>query len=91
MFISPQNSGIFHFIGLGGIGMSGIAEILHQQGYGVQGSDLSDNDNVKRLKKQGINVFIGHDAIHLQDKDISVVVVSSNIKADNVELQAARA
>ena len=53
---SPQSVGTIHFIGIGGIGMSGIAEILHNLGYKVQGSDQSDNANVKRLRDKGINV-----------------------------------
>ena len=57
MLRSPQNLGIIHFIGIGGIGMSGIAEILHQSGYHVQGSDISQNKNIERLTKLGIKIF----------------------------------
>src|SRR5580693_8959963 len=80
--------GILHFIGIGGIGMSGIAEVLHNLGYKVQGSDASESYNTARLKEHGIKVFIGHEARHAEEA--SVVVVSSAIKADNPELMAAR-
>ncbi|NBX03751.1 MAG: UDP-N-acetylmuramate--L-alanine ligase [Alphaproteobacteria bacterium] len=81
--------GTLHFIGIGGIGMSGIAEVLKNLGYKVQGSDASSSYNTERLKTHGIDVFIGHKAEHV--KDASVVVISSAIKADNPELIAARA
>lgn len=84
----PLDVGILHFIGIGGIGMSGIAEVLHNLGYKVQGSDASDSYNTQRLKEKGINVFIGHKAGHVDNAD--VVVVSTAIKADNPELMAAR-
>jgi len=73
-----------HFTGIGGIGMSGIAEVLHNQGYGVQGSDAAESPNVERLRSLGIRVFVGHDAGQLGDAQ--VVVVSSAIKPDNAEL-----
>lgn len=85
----PLDIGILHFIGIGGIGMSGIAEVLHNLGYKVQGSDATDSYNTQRLKGHGIPVFIGHDAGHV--REAKVVVVSSAIKADNPELLAARA
>jgi UDP-N-acetylmuramate--alanine ligase len=85
----PLEIGLLHFIGIGGIGMSGIAEILHNLGYQVQGSDLADNYNVKRLRDAGVPVVIGHRAENLGDA--AVVVVSSAVKADNAELLAARA
>jgi UDP-N-acetylmuramate--alanine ligase len=84
----PSELGAIHFIGIGGIGMSGIAEVLHNLGYRVQGSDASDNANVKRLRDMGITVAVGHAAAHL--KDAAVVVVSTAIKRDNPELMAAR-
>ena len=59
MLKSPENLGIIHFIGIGGIGMSGIAEILYQSGYHVQGSDINKNKNIEKLKKQGVRIFIG--------------------------------
>lgn len=58
----PLNIGLVHFIGIGGIGMSGIAEVLHNLGYKVQGSDQSDSANVQRLREKGIEVFVGHKA-----------------------------
>ena len=85
----PLNVGILHFIGIGGIGMSGIAEVLHNLGYKVQGSDASDSYNTQRLKEKGINVFIGHKAEHVENA--SVIVISSAIRADNPEMVAARA
>ncbi len=85
----PRNIGPVHFIGIGGIGMSGIAEILHNQGYEVQGSDASLNPNVQRLRDMGIKVEIGQSADNLGKAE--VVVVSSAIKKDNPELMAARA
>ena len=56
----PKEIGTIHFIGIGGIGMSGIAEILHNMGYSVQGSDISSSYNIERLEKAGIKVMIGH-------------------------------
>lgn len=85
----PRNIGPVHFIGIGGIGMSGIAEILHNQGYTVQGSDASLNPNVQRLRDMGIKVEIGQSGDNLGKAE--VVVISSAIKRDNPELMAARA
>ncbi|WP_374624011.1 UDP-N-acetylmuramate--L-alanine ligase [Devosia sp.] len=85
----PRNIGPVHFVGIGGIGMSGIAEILHNQGYKVRGSDSAENPNVQRLRKMGIEVEIGQRAENL--KDAAVVVISSAIKKGNPELDAARA
>ena len=85
----PLSIGTIHFVGIGGIGMSGIAEILHNLGYTVQGSDVAENANVKRLAEIGIPVSIGHDASNLGDAQ--VVVVSSAIKMDNPEVIAANA
>ena len=84
----PLDIGPVHFVGIGGIGMSGIAEVLANLGYRVQGSDAADGANVKRLTARGIPVAIGHDAANLGDA--RVVVVSSAIKRDNPELKAAR-
>ena len=84
----PLSIGTIHFVGIGGIGMSGIAEILHNLGYRVQGSDIADNYNVERLRKKGIAVASGHLAENLGDA--RVVVGSSAVKADNPELVAAR-
>jgi UDP-N-acetylmuramate--alanine ligase len=85
----PRDIGPVHFVGIGGIGMSGIAEVLANLGYTVTGSDVSDSANVKRLRDKGIKVAIGHKADNLDGAD--VVVVSSAIKRDNPELVAARA
>jgi UDP-N-acetylmuramate--alanine ligase len=79
----PLGIGAIHFIGIGGIGMSGIAEIMHNLGYKVQGSDSADNANVKRLRAMGITVHVGHNADNLQDAH--AVVYSSAVKPGNVE------
>src|SRR5215467_1515354 len=84
----PRDIGPIHFVGIGGIGMSGIAEVLANLGYAVTGSDVAENQNVKRLRDLGIAVAIGHAARNLDGAD--VVVVSSAIKRDNPELAAAR-
>lgn len=84
----PRDLGPIHFVGIGGIGMSGIAEVLINQGYRVQGSDMSENANVLRLRERGAKVFIGHDAGNVADAH--VVVVSTAIRRDNPELQRAR-
>jgi UDP-N-acetylmuramate--alanine ligase len=85
----PLTIGTVHFIGIGGIGMSGIAEVLHNLGYAVQGSDLAESANVKRLIAKGIAVKVGHRAENLGDA--AVVVYSSAVKPDNPEIVAARA
>ena len=84
----PLSIGPLHFVGIGGIGMSGIAEVLHELGYQVQGSDLSENANVVRLRAAGIPVAIGHDAKNLGGA--AVVVVSTAVPKDNPEVVAAR-
>lgn len=89
----PENVGVLHFVGIGGIGMSGIAEVLNTLGYKVQGSDLSESANVKRLQKQGIRVSVGHAAQNILDakgNSSAAVVISSAVKSNNVELMAAR-
>ncbi|MBV9289630.1 MAG: UDP-N-acetylmuramate--L-alanine ligase [Hyphomicrobiales bacterium] len=85
----PKEIGPIHFVGIGGIGMSGIAEVMINLGHTVQGSDASDNANVRRLRELGAKIFIGHDAANLAGA--AVVVVSSAIRRDNPELLAARA
>ena len=85
----PRDIGPVHFVGIGGIGMSGIAEVMLNLGYTVQGSDQSDSANVKRLRDKGVHVAIGHNAVNLTG--VKVVVVSSAIKSDNPELIEARA
>jgi len=84
----PRELGAIHFVGIGGIGMSGIAEVLHNLGYTVQGSDAADNANVKRLREKGISCFVGHRAENVANAE--VVVVSTAIQRDNPELVAAR-
>src|SRR6202012_472488 len=85
----PREIGPIHFVGIGGIGMSGIAEVLSNLGYTVQGSDASEGANVVRLREKGVKVFVGHKAENVDGAD--VVVVSTAIKRDNPELMAARA
>ena len=85
----PLTIGRMHFVGIGGIGMSGIAEVLHTLGYSVQGSDISESANVRRLREAGIPVSIGHAAENIGDA--RVVVVSTAVKRDNPEVAAARA
>ena len=82
-----KDIGTIHFVGIGGIGMSGIAEVMHQLGYKVQGSDVAEGYVVEKLRKQGIPVAIGHDAANLGEA--AVVVCSSAIKDDNPEITAA--
>ncbi|WP_339716746.1 UDP-N-acetylmuramate--L-alanine ligase [uncultured Sneathiella sp.] len=84
----PLDMGLVHFVGIGGIGMSGIAEVMHTLGYQVQGSDLSANANVERLRSLGITVYEGHDAKNLGEAQ--VIVISSAVKADNPEVREAR-
>ena len=84
----PIDIGLIHFVGIGGIGMSGIAETLHALGYQVQGSDLSENANVTRLRGLGIHVEIGQRAENIENA--SVLVVSTAVKDDNPEVVAAR-
>jgi len=84
----PLDLGVIHFVGIGGIGMSGIAEVLHTLGYAVQGSDIGESANVQRLRAMGIAVAIGHDAANLGAAQ--VLVVSSAVTADNPEVVAAR-
>src|SRR6185312_3886096 len=76
----PRDIGPIHFVGIGGIGMSGIAEVLINLGYTVQGSDASDNANVKRLRDKGAKVSIGHKAENIDGAE--VLVVSSAIKRE---------
>ncbi|HYV69884.1 MAG TPA: UDP-N-acetylmuramate--L-alanine ligase, partial [Pseudolabrys sp.] len=85
----PRDIGPVHFVGIGGIGMSGIAEVLSNLGYSVTGSDVADSANVKRLRDKGVKVVIGHKVENINGAD--VIVVSSAIKRDNPELIAARA
>ncbi len=84
----PRHIGPFHIIGIGGIGMSAIAEVMHERGYEVRGSDLKDSANVRRLKEKGIACFIGHDAANIEGA--MFVVLSSAVKPGNPEYAAAR-
>jgi UDP-N-acetylmuramate--alanine ligase len=86
----PFDLGPVHFVGIGGIGMSGIAEIMLKIGYSVQGSDARASANTERLEKLGARIFIGHDAGHIGD-GVSAVVYSTAVKATNPEMMAARA
>ena len=85
----PLSIGTLHFVGIGGIGMSGIAELLHNLGYSVQGTDIAENNNTHRLRAMGVPVAIGHDEANLGDAE--VVVISSAVKRNNPEVVAARA
>ncbi|MBP5857733.1 UDP-N-acetylmuramate--L-alanine ligase [Marivibrio halodurans] len=88
MMRMPLTIGRMHFVGIGGIGMSGIAEVMKNLGYDVSGSDMSENANVKRLRGLGIPVAIGHDAANVEGA--AVVVVSTAVKRTNPEVAAAR-
>ena len=81
--------GTIHIVGIGGIGMSGIAEVLHNLGYSVQGSDMSENANVQRLRDLGVTVHVGHAPEHVHNA--SVVVISSAVRGTNPEVKEARA
>lgn len=88
MIPTPEEMGPVHFVGVGGTGMSGIAEVLHNLGYSVQGSDLDESPRLKELRRLGVRAMIGHDAANLGDA--RAVVTSSAIPVDNPELSAAR-
>jgi UDP-N-acetylmuramate--alanine ligase len=79
---------VIHFVGIGGIGMSGIAEVLHNLGYEVTGSDVKDSETTRRLKVLGIKVYIGHEAENIDDAH--VVVVSSAVSDNNPEIVEAK-
>jgi UDP-N-acetylmuramate--alanine ligase len=85
---APDKTGLFHIVGIGGIGMSAIAEVMHTRGYRVQGSDLKDGANLERLRRRGINCLIGHDPGNV--KDAAYLVISSAVKPGNPEFEAAR-
>jgi len=85
----PFDLGPVHFVGIGGIGMSGIAEIMLKIGYSVQGSDAKSSSNTERLEKLGARIFIGHDAAHVTE-GVSAVVYSTAVKATNPEMTTAR-
>ena len=85
---SPNKKIIIHFIGIGGIGMSGIAELMHDLGYKVQGSDTGFNDNIKTLKTKGITIFKGHNEKNIYN--VTASVYSSAIKKNNPEILACK-
>ena len=85
----PFALGPVHFVGIGGIGMSGIAEIMLKIGYQVSGSDAKASANTERLEKLGARIYIGHDAAHVTE-GVSAVVYSTAVKATNPELVVAR-
>ena len=88
MKINIASNEVIHFIGIGGIGMSGLAQIMNNLGFTIQGSDLSQNKNTERLTKLGIKIFIGHHQKNL--KKATMVVISSAVKKNNKELMIAR-
>lgn len=90
MRVMSPDIGTLHFVGIGGIGMSGIATLLASLGYSVQGSDMAESANVTRLREQDIEVFIGHDAANIENNP-AAIIISSAIQDDNAELVAARA
>ena len=85
----PFGVGVVHFVGIGGIGMSGIASVMHNLGYEVRGSDVADGPNVQALRDKGIDVKIGHNPVNVEGAE--AVVVSTAIKQNNPEVRAARA
>jgi UDP-N-acetylmuramate--alanine ligase len=84
----PDKAGLFHIVGIGGIGMSAIAEVMHTRGYRVQGSDLKDGGNLERLRRRGISCSIGHDPANVEGA--AYLVISSAVKAGNPEFEAAK-
>lgn len=84
----PETTGLFHIVGIGGIGMSAIAEVMHTRGYSVQGSDLKESTNLARLRGHGITCLIGHDPGNIEGA--SYLVISSAVKAGNPEFEAAK-
>ena len=88
MKINIANNEVIHFIGIGGIGMSGLAQIMKNMGFTIQGSDLNQNKSTERLIKTGIKVYVGHNQKNLNKA--TMVVISSAIKKNNKELIAAK-
>ena len=85
---APNKIGVIHMIGIGGIGISGMAELLHNLGYKVQGSDIGENPNILRLKEIGIKIFVGHEASNIENAKI--IVRSTAVKDSNIEVSAAK-
>ena len=88
MNINLAKSEIIHFVGIGGIGMSGLALIMRGLGFKIQGSDKSLNKNVERLKKNNIKFFLGHASSNI--KKATILVISSAIKKNNLEIKEAK-
>ena len=88
MKIKLAKSELIHFVGIGGIGMSGLALIMKAKGFKVQGSDISNNKNIERLRKEKIKIFIGHKKQNINKG--TILVISSAIKKNNPELAAAK-
>ena len=86
--INLGNKEVIHFVGIGGIGMSGLAQIMKNMGFKIQGSDHNKNKNTSSCSKAGIKVFIGHSKQNI--KDSTILVKSSAIKKNNVEIRQAR-
>ena len=83
MKVKIGSSEVIHFVGIGGIGTSGLAQIMYNMGFKIQGSDLVQNKNTERLKKFGIRIFIGHKKQNINDA--TMLVISSAIKKNNEE------
>ena len=88
MKIELAKTEVIHFVGIGGIGMSGLSLIMKGKGFKVQGSDISSNKNIERLKKEKIKIFIGHKKQNLNNA--TIIVISSAIKKNNPELIEAK-
>ena len=88
MKIELANKEIIHFVGIGGIGMSGLALIMKRKGFNVQGSDISINKNIERLRNEKIKIFKGHSKKNLEKA--TIIVISSAIKKTNPELIEAK-
>ena len=88
MKIKLAKNELIHFVGIGGIGMSGLALIMNELGFKVQGSDISNNKNIERLRQKKIRVLIGHKKQNI--KNTSILVISSAIKNNNKELMFAK-
>ena len=88
MQVKIASDEIIHFVGIGGIGMSGLAQIMHNMNFMIQGSDLTQNKNTDRLKKFGIKIFIGHKKENI--KKATMLVISSAVKKNNVECLLAK-
>ena len=88
MKIELAKNEVIHFIGIGGIGMSGLSLIMRGKEFNVQGSDIALNKNIERLKKEKIKIFIGHKKSHI--RNATIVVISSAIKKNNPELIEAK-